>query len=92
MKLRISIWSTVGLMVAAGWILYSFAAPPEQFHMTMSDPAVRAFAYASCPIALAGRFLPLSFWLVAVTNAATYGVLGLIVEMLRRKSTLRLAI
>jgi hypothetical protein len=86
MKWRIAIWASVGFLVACCWILYTFATPPEHLLMTMREPAVEALAFTSCPIVFAGRYFPLHFWWIPPINAATYALIGVTVEMLRRKS------
>ena len=84
MKRRIAIWASIGFLVACCWILYTFVVPPD--YLNMSEPVVEAFAFASCPLVFAFRAVPLSFWWVAPINSATYAVIGLIIEILRRKS------
>jgi len=88
MKRRISIWATVGFLVACGWVLYSFVMPPDHFIATMRQPLVEAAVITSCPICFAGRYFPLSFWAVPLINAATYAVVGLLVEALVRRKRL----
>jgi len=85
MKRRIAAWASAGFLVACGWVLYTFAVPPEQLLLTLREPVVEALLFTSCPIAFAGRYFPLHFWWVPPINAATYAVIGLIVEMSRRK-------
>jgi hypothetical protein len=80
MKFRIAIWAVVGCLVAGGWALYAFATPPAFTH---ADP-IMTFVHLTCPIALID-FYPLSLYLVLVANAATYALVGLIVETLRRQ-------
>src|SRR5215472_18550450 len=92
MKRRISLWATVGFLIASCWVLYTFIAPPDFLLVSMRDPVVQAAAIMSCPIAYAGRYFPLHFWWVPPINAATYALAGLIVEMLRRKLHPSLAI
>jgi len=92
MTRRIAAWASAGFLVACGWVLYTFAAPPEQLLPTLREPVVKALLFTSCPIAFAGRYLPLHFWWVPPINAATYAVIGLILEGLRRKSHRALAI
>lgn len=86
MKRRIAVWAGVGFVIACCWLLYVLLTPRDQVSLTLTEPAVRMLTSISCPITLAGRYfdLPLPFWLVALANTATYGGIGLIVEMLRR--------
>jgi hypothetical protein len=54
--------------------------------MSLREPLVRAALYLSCPISYAGRYFPIKFWWVLLINAATYAVLGLLLEVFRLKS------
>lgn len=92
MQRRIAIWASVGFLVACCWVLYTFATTPEHLIMTMREPVVEAVFFLSCPIVSAVRSVPLPFWWVPPINAATYAGIGLIVEILRRKSNHSLAI
>jgi hypothetical protein len=85
MKGRIAIWAGVGFLVACAWVLYTFVASPDHLGVAMREPLVEALLFISCPIVFALRSFPLPFWLVPPMNAATYAVIGLIVEILRRK-------
>lgn len=85
MRNRILIWAIVGFLVASGWIIYSFVTPPDILGASMRNPLVEALAFTSCPITIAGRYFPLRFWWVPPANAASYALIGLIVELLRRK-------
>ena len=91
LKGRIVVWAGAGFVVACGWILFAFLTPPEYLTSALRKPLVETVAIASCPIVFAGRYVPLPFWAIPPVNAATYTVIGLIVEMLRRKSTPRMA-
>ncbi len=85
MKRRIAIWATTGFLVACGWVLYTFVTPAEYLIAGLREPLVQALGYATCPIAfiLAYHF-PLHFWWVPAINAASYALVGVIIEMLRR--------
>ncbi|HLJ40328.1 MAG TPA: hypothetical protein VKT50_02455 [Candidatus Acidoferrales bacterium] len=76
MKLRIAIWSGVGALVVVFWTLYISATSPTPLGI------VRTLAYLTCPIALAGHYT-LSFYFVLFMNAATYALVGLVVEAMR---------
>ena len=91
MKSRVAIWASVGFFVAGCWAVYAFVTPPDSFLMSLREPVVRAALYLSCPISYAGRYYPIKFWLVLLINAATYAVVGLILEMYRLRSRPRLA-
>lgn len=93
MKRRIAIWASVGFAVACCFVLFTFVAPADYLSMTMKEPAGEAIAFISCPLAFAvGRHFPLPFWCVPLMSAATYAVIGLIIEVLHLKSSPRLAI
>ncbi|HEV2716787.1 MAG TPA: hypothetical protein VGU64_16105 [Terriglobales bacterium] len=82
MKYRIAMWAAAGFLVAGLWALYAFAAVPIQ-----AEPIAWALARLTCPIAFASfhfHFGIKLFWVLLV-NAATYGLIGLIVESLRQQ-------
>jgi hypothetical protein len=81
MKYRIAAWATLGFGVAAGWALYAFATTPPA--VTFADPTM-IIVRLTCPIALLNSY-PLRLSWVLLANAATYALLGLIVETLRRQ-------
>jgi hypothetical protein len=81
MKYRIGMWACGGFLVAGCWALYAFATTPPA--MTSADPIV-ILVELTCPIALL-RSHPLSLYFVLLANAATYALVGLIVETLRRR-------
>lgn len=81
MKNRIAIWALSGFLVAGFWALYALASTPPA--LGPSDP-MSALVSLTCPIALI-RSYPLSLYLVLVSNAATYALVGLIVETVRRR-------
>ncbi|HVO63442.1 MAG TPA: hypothetical protein VMT53_21130 [Terriglobales bacterium] len=85
MKRRIAIWAGAGFLVACCWVLYTFAASPEQLIISLREPTVEAIGYVSLPLAFALRRFPLHFWWVPPINAATYAAIGLVMEFLRRK-------
>jgi hypothetical protein len=81
MKRRIAIWASVGFFVAGFWALYALTTTPPA--LTSADP-VTTLVRLTCPIALIS-FYPLSLYLVLLANAATYALVGLIVETLRQQ-------
>lgn len=85
MKRRIAMWAGSGFVVAAGWVLYTMVGSPDRVNIALHSAAVQAALMVSCPVVFALRSLPLSFWSVLFINAATYGVAGLVVEVLRRQ-------
>jgi len=78
MKLRIAIWAAVGALVVFLWRLYLSATFPNPILGT-----TRLLVDLTCPIALV-RHHAMNFYCVLVVNAATYAVVGAIVEMMRR--------
>ncbi len=77
MKFRIAIWTSVGALVVVFWTLYISATFPTPRGI------VRTLAYLTCPIALAQHYA-LSFCFVLLVNAATYALVGTVVEAVHR--------
>ncbi|HKU23421.1 MAG TPA: hypothetical protein VJQ50_20585 [Terriglobales bacterium] len=84
MKFRIFLWAMAGFLVAAGWAFYAAATFPD---LIQAKPLVWNLALLTQPLAFASmRFhFPASIYWVLITNAASYALLGLIVESLRRQ-------
>lgn len=80
MKSRIAIWAVAGALVVILWSLYIAAT---RSHPMGAGSLGRALVYLTCPIALAGRH-PQSIYQVLVANAATYALVGVVVETTRR--------
>ena len=82
---RILIWASVGALVVACWTLYMLATFPTPL-------ATKGVAWTliclTCPIALAHHHA-LSLYLVLFANAATYALVGVIVETIRRDHQVR---
>ncbi|HEY4678033.1 MAG TPA: hypothetical protein VIJ01_12765 [Candidatus Angelobacter sp.] len=85
MKKRIAIWAGIGFAVSCCFVLFTFLMPPDYLYLNLRKPAVEAFALVSFPAGFAFRHVPLHFWWVPLIDAASYTVIGLMVEMLRRK-------
>ncbi|HXX02526.1 MAG TPA: hypothetical protein VEJ00_15020 [Candidatus Acidoferrales bacterium] len=83
MKSRIAMWAGAGFSVAVGWALYAYATHPPA--LTSADPML-ALAEITCPIAFASMHFHFSVSLYAclITNAATYGLVGLAIKSVRR--------
>jgi hypothetical protein len=83
MKRRIAMWAGVGFLVAGFWFFYTLAAVPPPI---TSNPIVWTLIRVTCPIVLASFHfhLALGVYESLVANAATYALVGLIVETLRR--------
>jgi hypothetical protein len=84
MKSRISIWAIVGFLVACSWALYAFATTPPA--MTSADPILILVKF-TCPVVAASFYFHfgVSLYWSLLANAATYALVGLMVETLRRK-------
>lgn len=85
MKPRIWIWASAGFLVAWCWIAYAFVTPPASFLASMRNPIMKTLVFTSCPISIAGSYFPLRFWWLPLINAATYALIGVVVETLRPK-------
>ncbi len=85
MKFRVAVWAMVGLLIAAGWAVYALATFPRP--ITPAQPLVWNLALLTQPMAFASFHFnfPASIYLVFVSNAVTYALLGLMVETLRRQ-------
>ena len=83
MKSRIAIWASMGALVVLFWRLYMSATFPIPLGV------VWTLVYLTCPIALA-RHYALSFYFVLLVNAATYALVGMLVETVRRQHPTRL--
>ena len=77
MKLRIAIWTGVGALVVVLWTFYISATSPTPFGN------LRTLAYLTCPIAMADHHA-VRFYFVLLINAATYALVGTVVENMRR--------
>ena len=81
MKYRIAIWAAAGFLVASGWAVYFLVRNKD----LSIEPMVSALVRLSCPIAIVSSHYPLSLYLALAANVATYAVVGLLVETLRRQ-------
>lgn len=81
MKYRIAIWAGAGFLIAGFWALYALATTPPA--LTSGDPTM-TLVRLTCPIALFSSY-PISVYWVLPTNAATYALVGMVVETLRRQ-------
>jgi len=82
MRYRIAMWASAGFLVAAGWALYAIATFPSTSERMRE---VWTLVSVTCPIAMAGMHYPISLYSTLVANAATYALVGLIVEKLRHR-------
>ena len=83
MKYRIAIWASAGFLIAACWALY-FAMRSKDNPI---EPIVYTLGVLTQPVVLIGSYFHfgMSFYLVIFANAATYALVGLIVETLRQR-------
>jgi hypothetical protein len=83
MKLRIATWTGVGALVVVLWTLYVSATSSNPLNPLGPSTPLEILVYLSCPIALVHHYA-LSFYFVLLVNAATYALIGTIVESTRR--------
>jgi hypothetical protein len=83
-RYRIAMWASAGFLVAGCWALYAFATTPPA--MTSADPIVTLVEF-TCPVVLASVYFHfgVSWSWSLLANAATYALIGLIVETLRQR-------
>ncbi len=83
--MRIAAWASAGFFVSVGWGLY-FARASKEIPI---DAIMYGLARLTQPTAAVMLYikpnLPLGLTWVAVANAATYALLGLIVETIRQR-------
>jgi hypothetical protein len=84
MKYRIAVWTSTGFLIAVCWALYAFATIPPA--MTSADP-ILTVVEVTCPVVFASLHFnfALGLYWSLLANAATYGLIGLIVESLRQQ-------
>lgn len=81
MKYRIAIWAGAGFLVASGWAVYFLVASKD--HPIV--PLVSSLLRLTCPVAIVGSHYPVSLYSALVANVATYALVGLAVETVRRQ-------
>jgi hypothetical protein len=81
MKYRIAMWAAAGFLVASGWAVYFFVKNKD----LPIEPIVSSLIRLSCPIAIVGSHYPVSLYSAVAANVATYALVGLVVETLRRQ-------
>jgi hypothetical protein len=79
---RIAWWATAGFLVASGWAVYflMISKNPQPI-----SPIISSLVRLSCPIAIIGSHYPVSVYPALAANVATYALVGLLVEILRRQ-------
>jgi hypothetical protein len=80
MKHRVAMWTSAGFLVAGFWGIYAFATTPPP-----ADPILTLveFTYPIVFASLHFHFGVSLYWSL-LANAATYALVGRIVETLRR--------
>ncbi len=81
MKYRIAIWAAAGFLVAGGWAVYFLVASKDR----LIEPIVSTLARLTCPVVILGSQFPISLPSALVANVATYALVGLVVEAMRRQ-------
>jgi hypothetical protein len=81
MRFRIAVWAIAGFLVASGWAVYFLLASKDR----PIEPIVSTLARITCPVAIVGSHYPMSFYSVIGANVATYALVGLAVEIVRRQ-------
>jgi predicted cobalt transporter CbtA len=79
MKRRIVMWAVVGLVVAGFWAIFALPASTER--MREAWPLVSI----TCPVAILGERYPIALYEALITNALTYAIIGLIVELFGKR-------
>jgi len=84
MKYRTAIWASTGFLVAGFWAFYFFPTTP--IPITSAEP-IWTLARLTCPVVCASFYFhfPVGVYWAILANAATYALVGLIVETLRKK-------
>jgi hypothetical protein len=81
MKYRIAVWAVAGFLVASGWAVYFLVRSKDH----LIEPIVATLIRLTCPIAIVGSHYPVSLYSTLIANVATYALVGLVVETLRRQ-------
>ena len=82
MTYRITMWATVGFLIAGFWALLSAPASSSSHDLIRQ---LWTLVCITCPIAIAGMHHPLGLYEVLMANSGTYALAGLVVETLRRQ-------
>ncbi len=85
MKTRIALWAATGALVVIFWTVYIMST----MHNLKSEGGIGwVLICLTCPIALASHHA-VSLYQVLVANAATYALIGAVVEIIRRQVGVR---
>jgi hypothetical protein len=84
---RVVIWASAGFLVSAGWGFY-FATTNKAIPIRLVvDALARLTQPAAAVVVYFNPHYLLGLRAVAIANAVTYAFVGLIVETIRRRST-----
>ena len=81
MKYRIALWAAAGFLVASGWAIYFLVTSKDH----PIEPIVSTLVRLTCPVAIVGAHYPISLYWALIANVATYALVGLVMETLRRQ-------
>ena len=81
MSHRVAKWMLAGFLVANGWAAYFLVTSKDH----PIEPIVSALLRLTCPIAIVGSHYPVSFYSALAANVATYALVGVVAEALRRQ-------
>jgi len=80
MKYRIAIWAAAGFLVGSGGAAYFLVASKDR----PIAPIVSTLVRLTCPAAIVGSHYSVSLYSALAANVATYALVGVVVEALRR--------
>jgi hypothetical protein len=81
MKYRLALWAAAGYLVASGWEVYFLVAAKDH----PLQPIMSLLLRLTYPVAIVGVHYPVSIYSALAANVATYSLVGLAVETLRRQ-------
>jgi hypothetical protein len=83
-KYRIAMWASAGFLSAGFWALY--LVPTAPIPITSAEP-MWSLVRLTCPVVFASFYFhfPLGVYGALLANAATYALVGLIMETLRQQ-------
>jgi tellurite resistance protein TehA-like permease len=81
MKYRLAVWAVAGFLVASAWAVYFLLASKDH----PIEPIISALVRLTCPVAIVGSHYPVSLYAALVANVATYALVGLLIETVRRQ-------
>jgi hypothetical protein len=84
MKKKVALWALAGLSVSIGWFLF---ASNSSVPLTLGNRVVWTLVQYTQPVIFTSSFTHagLKFYWVFLGNALTYGLIGLMIETVRRR-------